>query len=177
MSGTVFNIGVTTCGFTMATLVEHHPDKIIGTFWLPSTVEDYHKIRSRWVDYVLEENQAQAILNDIDVWENDPLLYTHMIIVLTGNPNNPGDYSFMAGITRFLESTSLLKLLAENNIPAHTEVSYPKLFYQESSKGKDYSLWGKLTLVDWNEYVRLQLVSEHGQNMLEQWWQRLNNNF
>jgi hypothetical protein len=25
MNGTVFNIGVTTCGFTMATIVEYHP--------------------------------------------------------------------------------------------------------------------------------------------------------
>lgn len=176
MNGTVFNIGVTSCGFTMATLVEHHPDNIIGTFWLPSTADNYQAINTRWIDYVLEENQAQAILDDINIWDNEPLLYTHMIIVLTGNTNNPGDYSFMAGLTRFIESVSLLKILAKHNISAHTEVSYPGLFYDESAKGKDYSLWTKLSLVDWNEYVRLQLVSVHGKNMLEQWWQRLKNN-
>ncbi len=36
MSGTVFNIGVTNCGKTMAALVEYQPDNVIGTFWLPS---------------------------------------------------------------------------------------------------------------------------------------------
>ena len=44
MNGTVFYIGVTTCGFTMATIVEHHPQNVIGTFWLPSTEKDYNKL-------------------------------------------------------------------------------------------------------------------------------------
>jgi hypothetical protein len=96
-----------------------------------------------------------------------------MVIVLTGNSNNPGDYSFMAGVTRFLESASLLEVLAKHNIPAHTEVSYPDFFYDENATDGDYHLWGRLTLNDWNEYIRLRLVSAHGQNMLEQWWQRL----
>jgi hypothetical protein len=54
MNGTVFNIGVTTCGFTMATIVEYHPQNVIGTFWLPSTEKDYNKLTCKWVDYVLE---------------------------------------------------------------------------------------------------------------------------
>ena len=45
----------------MATLVEHHPDRIIGTFWLASTPKDYNELTCKWVDYVLEENQAQAL--------------------------------------------------------------------------------------------------------------------
>ena len=173
MNGTVFNIGVTICGSTMATLVKHHPRSVIGTFWLPSTLKDYEQLSSKWIDYVLEENQAQAILDDIDIWDREPHLYTHMVILLTGNPNNPGDYSFMAGVTRFLESTSLLKELAKYNIPAHTEVSYPDLLCKESEKDKGYGIWAKLTLDDWNEYIRLTLVSTHGQSMLEHWWKRL----
>jgi len=171
MSGTVFNIGITSCGFTMARLVEHHPDNVIGTFWLPSTPDDYNELTCKWVDYVLEENQAQALLDDIDILRNEPSLYTHMVILLTGNPSNPGDYSFMAGVTRFLESTSLLQALAKHNIPAHTEVSYPRSFYDIDATS--YGIWSDLSLADWEEYIRLRLVSNHGQNMLCDWWERL----
>jgi hypothetical protein len=173
MNGTVFNIGVTTCGFTMATIVEYHPQNVIGTFWLPSTEKDYNKLTCKWVDYVLEENQAQALLDDIDIFRSEPHLYTHMVILLTGNPHHPGDYSFMAGITRFLKSTSLLQALAKHNIPAHTEISYPDLFDDKSAENADYNIWGRLNLNDWNEYIRLSLVSVYGQDMLQQWWQRL----
>lgn len=172
MNGTVFNIGVTTCGFTMAALVKHHPNSVIGTFWLPATVEDYNSLSCKWIDYVLEDNQAQAMLDDIDTLDAETHLYTHMVIVLTGNRNNPGDYSFVAGITRFLESGSLLRVLAEHNIPAHTEVSYPSFFYDESATDSGYGLWSKLSLNDWNEYIRLRLVAAHGQHMLQQWWER-----
>ncbi len=174
MSGTVFTIGYTSCGSTMTRLVELHPHAVIGTFWLPSTVDDYSNLSCKWADYVLEENQAQALLNNIDTLDAEPHLYTHMVILLTGNPNNPGDYTFMAGITRFLESTQLLRELAKHNIPAHTEVSYPDFFYEETAKGKGYGIWGELTLSDWNEYIRRTLVSCHGENMLELWWERLN---
>ncbi|WP_445306306.1 hypothetical protein [Microcoleus vaginatus] len=172
MKGTVFKIGYTDCGFTMAALVKHHPSSVIGTFWLPETVEDYNNVGSKWIDYVLENNQAQAMFDDIDILKAEPHLYRHMVIVLTGNSNNPCDYSFVAGITRFLESRSLLQVLAEHNIPAHTEVSYPRFFYDESGTGKGYELWSELSLNDWNEYIRLQLVAEHGKSMLKQWWER-----
>lgn len=171
MSGTVFNIGVTSCGNTMAALVEYQPDNVIGTFWLPSTPKDYKELTCKWVDYVLEENQAQALLDDIDILYKEPHLYTHMVILLTGNPNNPGDYSFMAGVTRFFESTSLLKALAKHNIPAHTEVSYPSSF--DKLNEKDYHVWSELSLADWEEYIRLTLVSVHGEGMLRNWWKRL----
>lgn len=175
MNGTVFKLGFTDCGFTMAALVKHHPSSVIGTFWLPETVEDYRNLSSKWIDYVLEDNQAQAMLDDIDILKAEPHLYRHMVIVLTGNPHNPSDYSFVAGITRFLESRSLLEVLAKHNIPAHTEVSYPRIFYDESATGKtgkEDDLWSELSLNDWNEYIRLQLVAEHGKSMLEQWWER-----
>ncbi|MCC5670493.1 hypothetical protein LC653_43650 [Nostoc sp. CHAB 5784] len=171
MTGTVFQIGVTSCGYIMADLVEHHPDKVIGTFWLPSTPKDYDELTCKWVDYVLEENQAQALLDDIDILDSEPRLYTHTVILLTGNPNNPGDYSFLAGVTRFLESASLLKALAKHNIPAHTEVSYPSSFYDLDTTS--YDIWSKLSLADWEEYIRLTLVSVHGQEMLRSWWERL----
>ncbi|AUB41955.1 hypothetical protein COO91_09767 (plasmid) [Nostoc flagelliforme CCNUN1] len=35
-----------------------------------------------------------------------------------------------------------------------------------------YNIWGRLNLNDWNEYIRLSLVSVHGQDMLQQWWKR-----
>ncbi|MEG4092308.1 hypothetical protein, partial [Microcoleus sp. Pol12B4] len=104
MNGTVFNIGYTDCGYTMAALVKHHPSSVIGAFWFPATVEDYNNLSCKWIDYVLEDNQAQAMLDDIDILDAEPHLYTHMVIVLTGNYNHPCDYSFVAGITRFFES-------------------------------------------------------------------------
>ncbi|MCC5639799.1 hypothetical protein LC593_29035 [Nostoc sp. CHAB 5844] len=79
----------------------------------------------------------------------------------------------MAGITRFFESKSLLDLLAKHNIPAHTQVIYPDLFYKENIERVNYHIWERLTLNDWNEYIRLRLVSTHGQWMLQQWWERL----
>lgn len=172
MNGTVFNIGYTDCGYTMAALVKHHPSSVIGTFWLPATVEDYNNLSCKWIDYVLEDNQAQAMLDDIDILDAEPHLYTHMVIVLTGNSHNPCDYSFVAGITRFFESRSLLQVLAEHNIPAHTEVSYPRFFDEESATAKEDGLWSGLSLNDWNEYIRLQLVAAHGKSMLKQWWER-----
>ncbi|NJN11523.1 MAG: hypothetical protein HC815_27530 [Richelia sp. RM1_1_1] len=175
MSGTVFDIGITSCGTTMATLVNHHPDSVIGTFWLPSTPKAYKQLSCKWTDYVLEENQAQALLDDIDILKSERHLNTHMIILLTGNPNNPSDYSFMAGVTRFVESKCLLEALAKHNIPAHTEVSYPSLFDNLDYKDTptSYDIWEKLSLAEWEEYIRLTLVSVHGQGLLRNWWERL----
>jgi hypothetical protein len=172
MSGTVFPIGITTCGFTMAKLVEYHPANVIGVFWLPATFEDYKNLGGRWVDYVLEDNPAQSMLDNLDALNAESHLYTHMVIVLTGNLSNPGDYSFAAGVTRFLESGSLLRMLAKHNIPIHTEVCYPSFFYDEEATGKGYGLWRELNLNDWEEYIRLQLVPNHGQQMLRYWWER-----
>jgi hypothetical protein len=173
MNGTVFNVGNPTSSMTMSRLVELHPNSVVGTFWLPPTPDDYEKLTCKWIDYVLEENQAQALLNNIDILQGEAHLYTHMIILLAGNPSNPGDYSFMAGVTRFVESHSLLKALAKHNIPAHTEVTYPKSFYDLNAKAQDYYIWSKLTLTDWEEYIRLTLVSNHGSSMLKNWWSRL----
>ncbi|MCC5639800.1 hypothetical protein LC593_29040 [Nostoc sp. CHAB 5844] len=80
MNGTVFNIGTTTCGSTMAAFVEHHPRNVIGTFWMPSTHEDYNKLACKWSDYVEEENQPQAMLDDFETLEREPgtwLLHPH----------------------------------------------------------------------------------------------------
>ena len=172
MNGTVFDLTNTACGSTMAALVKHHPSSVIGTFWLPRTVEDYKNLSSQWICYAGEHNQAQAMLADIDFLKCEPRFYTHMVIVLTGNLHNPCDYSFVAGITRFLESRSLLEVLAEHNIPAQTEVCYPRFFCDESTTGKKDYLWSELSLNDWNEYIRLQLVAEHGKSMLREWWER-----
>jgi hypothetical protein len=172
MTGTIFQIGYTACGHTMARLVELHPNSVVGTFWLPSTVKAYRSLSDRWRDYVLAQNQAQAILNDLEIWESESLLDTHMVILLVGNPNNPGEYSFMAGITRFLESSSLLRALARHNISAHTEVSYPDSFYHHQTV-ESYLIWSQLNLNDWNEYIRRELVAQHGKRMLERWWMRL----
>ncbi len=171
MTGTIFQIGYTDCGHTMARLVELHPNSVVGTFWLPSTVNAYRSLSNRWSDYVLQENQAQAILDDLEIWESESLLHTHMVILLAGNPNNPGEYSFMAGITRFFESSSLLRALARHNISAHTEISYPDSFYHQT--GESYLIWSQLDLNDWNEYIRRELVAVHGKRMLERWWMRL----
>lgn len=173
MNGTVFDIGITDCGYTMAAFVRNNPHYAIGTFWLPSTPEASDRLGGRWVDYVLTDNQAQAILDDIDDLEREPALHTHMIILLTSSPLNPGDYSFMAGITRFLESRELLVELAKYNIPAHTECTYPELFSDREIEMNDYQIWEELSLADWNEYIRRTLVSRHGKQMLEAWWERL----
>ncbi|MEG4092309.1 hypothetical protein [Microcoleus sp. Pol12B4] len=66
----------------------------------------------------------------------------------------------------------MLQVLAEHNIPAHTEVSYPRFFDEESATAKEDGLWSGLSLNDWNEYIRLQLVAAHGKSMLKQWWER-----
>jgi hypothetical protein len=172
MNGTIFSMGNTSCGTRMAQLVEYHPSNIIGTFWMPVESDDYPNLGCKWIDYVHDDNPAQSMLDDLDNLKDERCLYTHMVIILVGNISNPADYSYVAGITRFFESTRLLRFLADHNIPAHTEVSYPRCFDDKNSATKGISLWQKLNLSDWDEYIRLRLVAMHGGNMLSRWWRR-----
>ena len=180
MSSTILNLGVTISGFTMAELVKHHPRNVIGAFWMPVEPEDYLNLGCKWIDYVCDDNPAQSMVDDLDRLNEEGRLYHHMIVLIIGNLSNPADYSYVAGISRFFESARLLRSLAEYNIPVHTEVSYPSCFDdKEGVKTKTASAfekWYKLNLNDWDEYIRLRLISIHGSTMLMKWWERTSQN-
>ena len=129
-------IGVTDCSRAIA-LVQNYPSNIVGTFWVMSGYGFDDDIPGWWIDIVLEDNQAQAILGAYEQGsfseEHDGPLYLGFCIIVTADKGNPASFSYVVQHLRMtgFEGVRLLKILAEHNIPAITEVSYPIHFLRQ----------------------------------------------
>lgn len=177
------NIGVTGCD-RAESLLRNHSTNIVGTFWVmngygfcePDTP-------SWWIDTVLEDNQAQAILdaydNDYFSGEHDNPLYLGFCIIVTADKNNPTNFSYVIQHLRMeeFEGIGLLRILAENNIPAHTEVTTPMSFLHQRYGYKEESVPKLLKKINgwsvqlWEDYCSY-LMAVHGQSMTASYWSK-----
>lgn len=174
-------IGVTGCFRTMAFL-ENHLDTIVGTFWVMNGYGS-DGIPGWWIDIVLQDNQAEAIL---DAYEegyfskgHDGPLYLGFCITVTADRGNPTNLTYIVEHVRMedFEAVGLLKVLAEHNIPAQTEVSYPMDFLLERYDYNEKSIPELLKSLDrwstqiWEDYCNY-LLAENGEKMIVEYWRK-----
>ncbi|MBW4558257.1 MAG: hypothetical protein KME59_20485 [Trichormus sp. ATA11-4-KO1] len=178
-------IGVTNCTISYA-LLQEYPQNIVGSFWVMCGygLED-KKIPNWWIDNVLEDNQAQSIINAFEKGYfqggYDNPLYLGFCIIVVADSSNPAHLSYVIQHLRMWEAEGigLLRMMSRYNIPAHTEVTYPKDFlnyryrenhpiYEALHKGLNY--W---TVHVWEDYCSY-LMSEHGQWMFFDYCKKIN---
>lgn len=183
MSVLLPRIGVTECSRAIS-LLENHLDNVVGTFWVMNGYgNEEPNIPGWWTDIVSEENQAQVILDAYNRGafdgEHDNPLYLGFCIIVVASKDNPADFSYVVQHLRMadFEGIRLIEILAKENIPAHTEVTYPMDFlsiryrYQEENflrRLKDLRGWG---VELWEDYCSY-LVANHGQNMTNDYWSK-----
>lgn len=177
------NIGITSCNRAFS-LLRNHSSNIVGTFWVmngygfnDSATPDW------WTNIVLEDNQAQAILDAAErgsfSGEHDNPLYLGFCIIVTADKNNPANLSYVIQHLRMLESEGigLLRILAEHNIPAHTEVTYPMSFLRNRYDYNKNTIPVSLRKLDgwsiqlWEDYCS-DLMAVHGQSMTASYWSK-----
>lgn len=163
-------------------LLKNYPSSIVGTFWVMNGYGfDEPDHPGWWTDIVLEKNQAQTILDSYENGyfkgqHNNPL-YLGFCIIVVGDKGNPANVSFVIQHVRMaeFEGVKLLTILAQHNIPAHTEVTYPKQFLERRygyrdddipEHLKDIHHWDVQT---WEDYCHF-LLSVNGERMLERYW-------
>jgi hypothetical protein len=172
------HIGVPNSSLSCA-LVRNYSDKVVGSFWIMNGYgfeEDEVPNRQTpvsWIDLVLEENQAQAILDyakSHEISGHSSLLYLGYSILVVAGVDNPANLSFIVEHVRMdAEAERLLKELAERNLPAYTEVLYPE-WYADMLPNipKDLRMW---TVQIWEDYCT-KLLAQHGQKMLKDFFER-----
>jgi hypothetical protein len=168
-------IGVTSCTRVIS-LVQEYPQNIVGSFWVMCGYgfED-KEIPDWWIDNVLEDNQAQSIINTFEKGyfqgEHDNPLYLGFCIIVVADASNPAHLSYIIQHLRMweYEGIGLLRIMARHNIPAHTEVSYPEYFLNYRYRKND-PIYDELHRLDhwtvhvWEDYCSY-LMSEHGESM------------
>ena len=182
MSVILPNIGVTSCSRALA-LLKNCTEHIVGSFWVMAGYGfDTNNIPDWWVDIVLEENQAQTIIKAYEqgAFDGDHKnpLYLGFCIIVVADTSNPTALSYVIQHLRMCtwEGISLLQVMAEHNIPAHTEVSYPPTYLSmrlkgESTSYKFYENISRWNTQFWEDYCNY-LIAEHGESMLEKYWQK-----
>lgn len=178
-------IGITSC-IRAISLLEEYPQNIVGSFWIMS---GYGLTQPRfpnwWIDNILEENQAQGIINafergDFKGEHNNPL-YLGFCIIVVADSSNPAHFSYVIQHLRMWEGEGiyLLKIMARHNIPAITEVSYPEHFLSDRY-GKENPTYKYLretldhwSVQVWEDYCSY-LMSEHGQRMFCNYCEKVN---
>lgn len=177
-------IGVSDCSRAIE-LLKARPTAVVGSFWIMCKYGfDTEDIPGWWSDIVLEENSAQSILDYIDKDyivrdHKDPLYFGFCILVIT-NSYNLADFSYMIQHIRMtpFEGIEMLKLMAEHNIRAMTEVLYPDDFlstrygdgtptYKHLRESMNY--W---SVQVWEDYCSA-LMAENGQRMLADYYQKI----
>ena len=178
-------IGVTICRRAIS-LLEEYPQNIVGSFWIMS---GYGLTQPRfpnwWIDNVLEENQAQGIINafergDFQKKDDNPL-YVGFCIIVIADSSNSAHLSYMIQHLTMWESEgiALLKIMARHNIPAHTEVTDPAFFLSVRYGEKNPTYQHLRETLDhwsvqiWEDYCSY-LMSEHGQSMFSNYCKKIN---
>lgn len=153
-------LGVTSCHRSYS-LLEEYPSNIVGSFWIMCGYGfDYNSVPDWWVDNVLEQNQAQGL---IKAWEkgyfqenhNNPL-YLGFCIIVVSDSSNPANLAYVIQHLRMFEGEGIriLRYMADHNIPAHTEVTYPEYFlsYRYGTDNYNYK-YLRETLAHWSVQV------------------------
>ena len=168
-------------------LLEEYPKNIVGSFWVMCGrgFNDTQKIPDWWTDNVLKDNQAQGI---IDAFKkgyfkgeyNNPL-YLGFCIIVVADSSNPAHLSYDIQHLRMCEGEGidLLRIMAQNNIIAHTQVSYPQQFlsYRYGSENPTYKYLRETldhwSVQVWEDYCSY-LMSVHGQRMFYDYCKKIN---
>ncbi len=178
-------IGIPSC-MRAISLLEEYPQNIVGSFWLMCGYGfDDEEIPDWWGDNVLEDNQAQGIINcfekgDFKGQHKNPL-YSGFCIIVIANSSNSIHLSYLIEDIRMCEDEgiALLKIMARYNIPAHTEVSYPKQFlsYRYREENPNYKFLRETlrhwSVQVWEDYCSY-LMSVHGQRMFYDYCKKIN---
>jgi len=167
-------------------LLENYNQNIVGSFWV-KFCNGFQKqnIPSWWGDLVLEENQAQAIVEMFDKgWivpeYEDPFYYVSCIIVVADR-SNPASLSYVIQHTRMDndEGIMLLRIMAKHNIPVITLVTDYEDFLHDRypEKSEAYKLLipviNNWTVDVWEDYCSYQMA-ESGKEMLVKYWIKMN---
>lgn len=178
-------IGIPSC-MRAISLLEEYPQNIVGSFWLMCGYGfDDEEIPDWWGDNVLEDNQAQGIINcfekgDFKGQHKNPL-YSGFCIIVIANSSNSIHLSYLIEDIRMCEDEgiALLKIMARYNIPAHTEVSYPKQFlsYRYGEENPNYKFLRETlnhwSVQVWEDYCSY-LMTIHGQWMFFDYCKKIN---
>jgi hypothetical protein len=178
-------IGIPSC-MRAISLLEEYPQNIVGSFWLMCGYGfDDEEIPDWWGDNVLEDNQAQGIINcfekgDFKGQHKNPL-YSGFCIIVIANSSNSIHLSYLIEDIRMCEDEgiALLKIMARYNIPAHTEVSYPKQFlsYRYREENPNYKFLRETlnhwSVQVWEDYCSY-LMTIHGQWMFFDYCKKIN---
>jgi hypothetical protein len=165
-------------------LLEEYPQNIVGSFLVMCGYGfDDKEIPNWWIDIVLEDNQAQSIINAFkkgyfDQGDNSPVDLGFCIIVVSDS-SNPAHLSYAIQQLRMFEIIYLLKIMARHNIPAITEVCYPEDFlscrYGERNPTYQYlrETLDHWSVQVWEDYCSY-LMSVHGQEMFYDYCKKIN---
>ncbi|MFM6097289.1 MAG: hypothetical protein ACKPCG_03920 [Dolichospermum sp.] len=178
-------IGIPSC-MRAISLLEEYPQNIVGSFWLMCGYGfDDEEIPDWWGDNVLEDNQAQGIINcfekgDFKGRHKNPL-YSGFCIIVIANSSNSTHLSYLIEDIRMCEDEgiALLKIMARYNIPAHTEVSYPRQFlsYRYGEENPNYKFLRETlnhwSVQVWEDYCSY-LMTIHGQWMFFDYCKKIN---
>lgn len=164
-------------------LLEEYPQNIIGSFWVMCGPYGFNnkQIPDWWIDI----DSAQGIINAFEqglfMGEYKNPLYSGFCIIIFADSSNPAHLSYVIENLRMrkYEGIHLLKIMAQNNIFAQTEVSYPEQFlsyrYGEENPNYEY-LREKLdhwSVHVWEDYCSY-LMSKHGQWMFYNYCKKIN---
>jgi hypothetical protein len=175
------NIGITTC-LRAKSLLEEYPQNVVGSFWIMCGYGlTQPRLPDWWIDNVLEENQAQGIINAFEkgysLEEND----LGFCIIVIADSSNPANLSYVIQHLTMWEGEgiALLKIMAHHNIPAHTEVTDPKFFLSDRY-GEQNPTYQHLretlnhwTVQVWEDYCSY-LMSVHGHGMFYDYCKKIN---
>ncbi len=178
-------IGIPSC-MRAISLLEEYPQNIVGSFWLMCGYGfDDEEIPDWWGDNVLEDNQAQGIINcfekgDFKGQHKNPL-YSGFCIIVIANSSNSTHLSYLIEDIRMCEDEgiALLKIMARYNIPAHTQVSYPRQFlsYRYGEENPNYKFLRETlnhwSVQVWEDYCSY-LMTIHGQWMFFDYCKKIN---
>ncbi|MFM6311592.1 MAG: hypothetical protein ACKPGB_25680 [Dolichospermum sp.] len=178
-------IGIPSC-MRAISLLEEYPQNIVGSFWLMCGYGfDDEEIPDWWGDNVLEDNQAQGIINcfekgDFKGRHKNPL-YSGFCIIVIANSSNSTHLSYLIEDIRMCEDEgiALLKIMARYNTPAHTEVSYPRQFlsYRYGEENPNYKFLRETlnhwSVQVWEDYCSY-LMTIHGQWMFFDYCKKIN---
>lgn len=130
-------IGVTSCAKAI-TLLRAYPANTVGAFWSMSGYDfDDQPLPDWWTDAGAASNFAETLLEFCKNYlprhlENHPL-YLGFCILVVAERGNPANLSFVVQHVKLIRGAglSLLRILAQHNIPVHTEVASPMAFLSQ----------------------------------------------
>lgn len=165
MSVSLPTIGYTVNSSIILKLLEHHPEKVLATFWVMCRDGLSMELPDFWEDIILQDNQAQRILEYLELGyieqsHADPLYYGLVIAVV--DTGNFLDFHYMIRQIRIntIEGIPLLQELSKHNILTIPCIYSPAdflntRFYHTKLEAfaKEYKIFLRQSLSHWSAQV------------------------